>query len=424
MKIAHLSDLHIGYSTGLRKTESGITVREQDGYDAFAELVEQVIQEGVDAVIVGGDIFHDPFPSIRSIIAVQQGFKRLALAGIKVYSVTGNHDTNDVARDLSAALVIHDEERGIFSHAEPYVKYEIADNVYVHMISHHMFSAQSETMKNVKPVDGAINILTTHGSVIDRILNMQLSANQSPREVVIPDFLLMDFQWDCIMLGHIHERGFVGSDKGSSIYNNAPILYNGSLIRRGFSDEEGEFGRGWTLWTIDSAGSFSYEFRNVWQRPQYDLPVIDGDETTDITEQLVANVEKAMSVHTEYNESTAPIVRQKFKNISYAQKAGISWKSIQSFKNNMLTWSESTDIKSLSLDDDNANTDNVHNVDNENNVSTSSGNLVTDFGSWVNKGDSGAGILDGLDDMKKKRVIDYSKKKVEDAYNDSLTQED
>ena len=424
MKIAHLSDLHIGYATGRKKTNEGVNIREQDGYDAFKELVGQVIDESVDAVVVGGDIFHNPTPSIRSIVEVQAQFKRLALAGISVYFVTGNHDTNDIAADLSAALVIHDEDRKIFSHAEPYVKYEIAPDVYVHMISHHMFSAQSETMNNVKPVEGAINILTTHGSVIDRILGIQLKAQQSPREVVIPDFLLTDFKWDCIMLGHIHERGFVGEDTGSKIYNNAPILYNGSLIRRGFSDEEGELGRGWTLWEIDSAGNFSYKFFNVKQRPQYDLPVIEGGNTDDVTAQLLHNIGSVMQTFDSDKLSEAPIVRQRFLNLSHAQKSGIQWSAVQPELANMLSWSISYKEDKDSQEKTDANTvDNANNVDSEGNR-ISTGNLISDFDSWAKKDDNTSSVLSGIAEKKKENILTYSKDKVEEAYNKSLAQED
>ena len=127
---------------------------------------------------------------------------------------------------------------------------------------------------SVKTVDGEVNILSTHGSVIDPILHMRLSANESPREVVIPDPIIKDQNWSYTLLGHIHERGWVGSMNGKEDTAETRIYYNGSLIRRGFSDAETPLGRGWTLWTVDSDGNFSHEMKQIAQRPQYDLSLI------------------------------------------------------------------------------------------------------------------------------------------------------
>ena len=45
-------------------------------------------------------------------------------------------------------------------------------------------------MKNVKPIEGKINILCTHGSCYDDNLEMILHSEAEPREVVIPENVL------------------------------------------------------------------------------------------------------------------------------------------------------------------------------------------------------------------------------------------
>lgn len=441
MKIAHLSDLHLGYASNHKKNDDLIDVREQDGYDAFNSVIEQVINEGVDCVIIGGDTFHSPNPSIRSIIVAQEGFRKLAKAGIKIYNIAGNHDTNDIAGDIAASRVLHDEDRFIFSHAEPYVKYEINDGVVLHMISHHMYSQQEDTMSKIEPVKGAINILTTHGSLIDPILDIQLKAEQSPREIVIPDYLIRDNRWDSIMLGHIHERGFVGSSDGHEEYNGTPILYNGSLVRRGFADKEGTLGRGWTLWEIDSKGNFIHKFFNIWQRPQFDLPIVDGtklNSNNDITDTIVENVEKAMEGFDTFDISNAPIVRQKIVNITPAQKSGIDWREIEKYKKNMLSWQTSftslgssarkinKTVEENNQDDTSVEVDIEDANEIENLVKTMKnnaiGNLITDFDSFVET-EQAEQNLNGFTDRQKQLILKYSKGKIEDAYNESLSEE-
>lgn len=188
-KIAHLSDIHAGYKSTRLVNAQGINLREADGYIALSHMITDIINCEVDAAIIAGDVFHIPTPDVRAIIFVQNQLRRLWKAGISVYILAGNHDTNDVQADIAASRILHDPSRKIFSHVEPYIKHEITDGIIVHMISHHMYSEQAETMNDIKSEDNKINILTTHGSCIDPILNIKLHTEQSPREIVIPDNL-------------------------------------------------------------------------------------------------------------------------------------------------------------------------------------------------------------------------------------------
>ena len=73
--IAHLSDLHLGYrdKASLGRVTPDviydgmpIPVREFDGYKAWNDVIDGVIADNVDAVIIAGDIGHEPNPSNRA----------------------------------------------------------------------------------------------------------------------------------------------------------------------------------------------------------------------------------------------------------------------------------------------------------------------------------------------------------------------
>lgn len=329
MKIAHLSDLHIGYGYGAAKSRT--TARVNDGYHALRRVVSEVISEEVDAVVIAGDIFHSPAPDVRSIVFVQNQLRRLSKARIPVYSLAGNHDTNDVKEDISACAILNDPARRIYSHVEPYATHEIAPGVLLHMVSHHMYEEQHETMKRVKSQDGAINIFTTHGSVIDPLLKIQLHTKMSPREIVIPEFMLSQNNWDYIMLGHIHERGFVGSKDKRKDLGKTKTFYNGSLIRRGFADKECALGRGWTLWTVNDDGSFVPDFRVVPQRPQMDFPLIDARSMTakQVSDVVIERLRKTQSNgDNSFDVRTAPILRQYIVNMEPSKRASLDWANI------------------------------------------------------------------------------------------------
>lgn len=341
-KLAQLSDPHIGYASTRHTDKQGINLRVRDGYMALAEAVDQMIAEGVDAALFPGDIFHVPEPKIRDIIFMQNQLRKLADHGIPCYLLAGNHDALDKASEIAASRVVDDPYRKIFSEYKPYVTHEIADGIVLHMLSHHLFHEQAETMRGVKPSEGSINILTAHGSVVDPFTKMKLHTDQSPREVVIPDFLMNEYSWDYTLLGHIHERGWVGSkDSSKPPTKGHKIFYDGSTIRRGFSDKEVPLGRGWTMWSIEPDGTMNPTFFSVKQRHQEDFKAIDAANLSagDITELILKNLRNSPGHGEGFSETEAPILRQQIFNLTPAKHQSLDWKTIEQNSLHAFQWS-------------------------------------------------------------------------------------
>lgn len=381
-KLAHLSDLHLEYRSTRKTNAQGINLREVDGYLAFAKCVNEIIEEKCDAAVVCGDIFHGSHPSPRAIVFAQNQFRKLADAGVKVYALGGNHDISDRIEDLSAAKVIDDPQRGIFSSAEPYVHVEIADGIHLHMVSHHMYSEQAETMDRIKPIESEINIFSTHGSCIDPLLKEKLHTEQSPREIVIPEFLLTDKDWSYALLGHIHERGWIGSRDKKTDTSKRKVYYNGSTIRRGFSDKEVPMGKGWTLWTIDSSGKFTPTPHRVAQRPQMDFPIIEAESLTssDITERILANLRSTQGETPDFDPRIAPLLRQRLVNISPAKFDALNWSSISQNSEHALLWNI---MQIHKVDEDSEDTGDNPIMTNEEIMK--SGDIVQIYDDWINK---------------------------------------
>lgn len=388
VKIAHSSDWHLGYTAGRLVNEAGINIREQDGYDAIREVADDIIAQDVDMMIVAGDIFHTPKPTIRSIVVAQEVLKKIADAGIRVYLLAGNHDASDIRSDIAASKVLDLRERGIYSHVDPYVKYEVADGMHLHLVSHHMYSEQKTTMDAVAPVDGDINIFSTHGSIIDRITQIRMSTEQSPREIIIPDFVLHGKEWSYRMLGHIHERKFVGSeDGGKSDTNDLRTFYNGSLIRRGFSDAATETGRGWTLWTVSPDGEFSYEMRTVHQRPQYDFGSLDCSDlsSSEISDVIIDNLKTTQ-------DTERPILRQRLHHITASKELALDFSTIEQNSSHALTWKIKSDrLTTVPMESEESSGEDGSTVQKE---------LLDVYDDWF----SGSGIDKNMDDAVKKKV--------------------
>mgnify|MGYP001077503666 CR=1 FL=1 len=379
--LAQCSDLHLNYKATRRVNAQGVNIREVDGYLAFAKIVSEIIEERCDAALFCGDTFHTPTPSMRAIVFAQNQFRRLANAGVKVYILSGNHDVMDEISNIAASRVLHDPDRGIYSHAEPYVHHEIGDGIHIHMVSHHMYSAQAETMNLVKPIESEINIFSTHGSCIDPLLKEKLHTNQSPREIVIPEFLLSDQDWSYTLLGHIHERGWVGSRDKKTDTANKKIYYNGSLIRRGFSDKQVPLGCGWTKWTIGSDGIFKADPKTVPQRPQRDFTPIKTEDLTaaEITEKIIENLKTTQIHGTEFNPKIAPILRQQILNITPAKFASLNWNAIHQNSEHALQWAISQVKKTEESESNSVSTEvDVDSVLN-------GGDIVQIYDNWIKK---------------------------------------
>ncbi|MGI0019127.1 MAG: metallophosphoesterase family protein [Nitrososphaera sp.] len=98
MLVAHISDLHLGYS------QFNLEEREEDVYQTFNEAIDISIKEGVGLVILAGDIFHTPRPSGKAVITLANALKKLKEKQIPVVFVLGEHDISRM-RDVPFAYI-------------------------------------------------------------------------------------------------------------------------------------------------------------------------------------------------------------------------------------------------------------------------------------------------------------------------------
>lgn len=85
-KFLHLSDVHLGYQQYHHKE------RFNDFGRAFLHIVDQAVGQGVDFVILGGDLFQKQTIDPPTLIQAIEGLSRLKEAGIPVAAVEGNHE--------------------------------------------------------------------------------------------------------------------------------------------------------------------------------------------------------------------------------------------------------------------------------------------------------------------------------------------
>ncbi|HHT97919.1 MAG TPA: DNA repair exonuclease [Clostridiales bacterium] len=413
--IAHLADLHLGYSSGRKKIdENGYNVRENDGYIAYNEVIDQIIKEKVNSALIAGDFFHSPRPKNHTILIAQTGLRRLAKAGIKVYIVAGNHDATDIRAEVPSSKLLNEPGSGIYSFDDPYECVEVNPGIFIHFIAHHAFIDQEETMDSIKLIDGAVNILASHGSCYDTNIGAILRTPNEPREVIIPEAII-NMPWDYTLLGHIHERGWIGSKDGKSDTSNRKQFYNGSLLRRGFADKVSINGRGWTKWIINKDKSIDYKMFTIHEREQLDLEPIDvkGKKAREVEIEIIKQLEgidKYMeNKYTEITLENSPIVRQTIIGVNAITRLSLNLQRFNQYTHNYLTHNFKIvpDIEAIDME-------NVVSVDTLNNS-----DIVVVFKEWNKANDK----LFDFDDNLKGEIKDTAKVNLEASRDELLTKD-
>src|SRR5438093_998666 len=87
MRLLHTADWHVG-----RAIRGRSRIREFEA--ALDEVVGIAVDEGVDAMLLAGDIYEHAVPSPDADSLVIDVFLRLRDAGIRVVAIAGNHDSS------------------------------------------------------------------------------------------------------------------------------------------------------------------------------------------------------------------------------------------------------------------------------------------------------------------------------------------
>jgi exonuclease SbcD len=93
-RFIHGADLHLDSPfKGLRSAAPALGQRLwRASFTAFANLVSLAIEEGVDFVLLAGDLFDEQDRSLQAQVLMRKELARLSRAGIETFIVHGNHD--------------------------------------------------------------------------------------------------------------------------------------------------------------------------------------------------------------------------------------------------------------------------------------------------------------------------------------------
>ena len=314
IRVAHLSDTHLGYEAYKSLNASGENQRAADFARAFVNVCQEIIAADPDVVIHSGDVADRTHIPIRVMLLIRTWFARLA--GVRpdgtrrqLIVVAGNHELPrnkkeacflELFRGLPGVhIVTQGYEQVVFADEGPSAgRSPVVADLVVHALPHDALKTVDFDL--VAPIDGKINIFSSHGVAG----GSELYVRSLGREFAIPTDVLVR-GWDYGALGHWHKQGPVPivstgarSDGQSPVDSDGRersgrIWYSGSTENSGFGDllDNGEE-RGWLDVVVAKGEMPAVLRRNVPIRGMVRLPKADlsGLTPEEIKDLLIANI--------------------------------------------------------------------------------------------------------------------------------------
>ena len=270
IKILLFADTHLGFDYPIRTRIE----RRRRGYDFFSNfdyILQYAIDNKIDIVVHGGDLFFRTKIPGRIVSMVYERLLKFAEHGIPIFIVPGNHESSR----LPESLLTQHPNIYIFSKAETYtlnikgVRVSLSGFPFVrHNIRDKFNSIINKLNDNSTPAD--IKLLCMHQAVEGAQVGPSNFTFRNCEDVIrIEDLPLY---YNCILSGHIHRMQILPKD---FINTNRipPLIYPGSIERTSFAEKDEEKGffkinfyNDGEVWNLDKL-----KFVKLPARPMVDL---------------------------------------------------------------------------------------------------------------------------------------------------------
>lgn len=231
MKFIHTGDLHIG------KIVNGFSMLEDQKY-ILDQIVESAVSNEVDGCIIAGDVYDRAIPPAEAISLFSSFLTRLAQARIKLFIISGNHDSperisfgEEIFRKQSvymtgawqgklSQVTLADEYGEVTFILMPFVKAQYLQAATGKEAVKRMLDTARAGEK------GGRKVLVTHYFVTHNGREPELSDGETTIHIGGLDNVESDLfrGFDYVALGHIHKPQQIG---GHNIrYAGAPLQYS------------------------------------------------------------------------------------------------------------------------------------------------------------------------------------------------------
>jgi exonuclease SbcD len=312
IKLLHLADLHIGTENyGRIDSTSGLHTRLQDYLERLDESITLGLNEGVDLVLIAGDIYKNRTPNPTHQREFARRIDRLRAEGVPVFLLVGNHDISpSLGRAHSIDIFSTLRVEGITiadktsSHTIPTRGGPVQIIAVPWVTRHHLLTRDDMRMASFAEIEAMLrqrieHFITNAAARLDPALpavlalhctidGAQVGAERGitlggdmvlPRSIVTPPGI------DYVALGHIHRHQALGE--------HPPVVYPGSIERLDFGEASED--KGCVLVELEK-GAARWHFHKLAARPFHTINV-DVRASGDPRERIA----RAIPRHTLHN---------------------------------------------------------------------------------------------------------------------------
>ena len=278
MKFLHLGDLHLG------KTLSDFDLIEDQRY-ILDQILRIADKESIDGVLIAGDVYDKSIPSEAATKLLDYFLIELAKKEIKVFMVSGNHDSDErlnygstlfASNQIFISAVfdgtLHkqsfaDGDTEIDIYMLPFVKASQVRHYFPNENIESYDAAVRTIIRNTPINKKNKNILVAHQFVVGKGEDPALAGSESvgTQSVGMVEKIGYDSfdDFDYVALGHIHSSQRVGRDE---------IRYSGSPLKYSINEANNE--KSVSLITVSAEEGVKIEL--VPLKPMRDMRHIKG----------------------------------------------------------------------------------------------------------------------------------------------------
>lgn len=243
MRFVHLGDLHIG------KSLSDFSLIEDQRY-ILNQIIEIAKNNAVDGVLVAGDVYDKAIPSEEAVKLFDYFISQLALKKIKVFIISGNHDSDErlnfgsslfeaneiyIASKFEGKLYgkqFEDENGKVNVYLLPFVKASQVRHYFEEEKIENYDDAVRVIIESANINKAERNILVAHQFVAGKGKDPELSGSEgiATQNVGLVEKVSTECfdVFDYVALGHIHSPQRAGRDEVR--YSGSPLKYSLSEV--------------------------------------------------------------------------------------------------------------------------------------------------------------------------------------------------
>lgn len=278
MKLLHTADLHIG------KTVNDFSMLEDQRY-VLKQICDIAVANEADGLLIAGDVYDRAIPNGEAVLLFDDFLTELAKAGIRVYFISGNHDSPErisfgeklLAEKGVGIAGVYRGELSVFQEEDewgtveivllPFIKPSQADAKTTQEAVEKVLAGywEKQGREEGKTFRKKRRVLVTHYFVTDAGKQPELSDSETTIHVGgldnVDASLFAGF--DYVALGHIHKPQQIGEK---------PVRYAGAPLKYSFGETKQT--KSVLLAELREEGLF--EVKTIPLHPLRDMRIVKG----------------------------------------------------------------------------------------------------------------------------------------------------